>query len=270
MTLKGVPFRKLWMSAVEGMIITIIAFGIAIGFNALRKKGIPLIRKTPFSVYTLCPELGTNLPEITIDKLKMGEKRLYYVDSRLSNEYCSEHIPGAHFMPVYPIDMPDFKPLQNLPEGSWIIVYGQETVKSDERMVTELVKLKLRGVYILKGGLKAWKDAKRPVSKLEIAKVNEVPTKALFVDASSEELFTKDHAAGAVNIPPEADLPPEMEKLSQVSKYDGIIAVYSQGDDSAAAKTACELSARGIKNVKVVTGGIDALRKKGVKIESGK
>ncbi|MBN2724644.1 MAG: rhodanese-like domain-containing protein [Deltaproteobacteria bacterium] len=251
------PVKALGLSALEALGITFVIFLIAILFNHLRPGSIPLVRKTPFEVYTLCPEVSGKLPRISVDKLPPGEKRLFFVDSRLSGPYCKSHIPDAAFMPMYPLDIPDFSRLKNLPPGSWIIVYGATDLQSDERMVSELMKLKLRGVYLLEGGIASWVSAGRSVNNVVTEEITHDKLKGneLFIDADEELLPDGKRYKNALIIPPDNDIPPEKSVLEKVLKSSADVVVFTREKSmKKALDVGCELKARGVKVVRVLKG----------------
>ncbi len=274
---RKLPFRELALSWVWALVIVACSTGVALAFNALRDNGLPLVRRAPFDLYTDCPELSGEIPMITLRRLPVGAKKVVYMDARMALAHVTEHIPGALFMPMYPIDLPDFSTLANLPKGTWIVVYGTDNLQSNKRLVTALMGKTVRGVYLLEGGLKAWKAAGRPTVK-QPPQVLSAP-KALefnpfYVDARDEDAFAAGSARGAVNLPFDTTLPPEKKVLARLRSMKRPLFVYDDGTkkdaDSPALGVAADLMARGFTQVTVIEGGLPALKAAGIKIVKSK
>jgi hydroxyacylglutathione hydrolase len=263
------PIKELIWSWVFALILLLISSGMALLVNHYRSNGIELFRRAPFDLYTDCPEVMGDLPSITMDKLPVGDKKVVYMDSRSAKDFVKGHIPNALFMPMYPIDIPDLSALKTMVKGTWIVVYGSKEFQSDERLVTAMMNQQIRGVYILKGGLSAWRAAKRPVKtmKLKFITLDEaLNTSPLFIDARDDELFEKTHIKGAIHLPFEEDLPPEVDILKKIRLTKKSVIVYDSGEitpnmPTPAQGVANELNARGISNVMVLTGGYSLYKK---------
>ncbi|MBU1241542.1 hypothetical protein KKF84_15535 [Myxococcota bacterium] len=272
------PFRELALSWVWALLIFLFSASVALAFNSLRSNGLPLFRRAPFDLYTDCPELSGELPVISVAKLPVGASKVVYMDARMALPHIMERIPGALFMPMYPIDLPDFSPLKTLPKGTWIVVYGSDKLSSNKRLVTALMGQTVRGVYLLEGGLGAWKAAGRPTVKTRIpmAKVADIhPGEVLFVDARDEDAALREQISGALNVPFDTTLPPEaktLEKLKlsalQIIVYDG--GESKNGSPSLALGVAADLMARGCAKVAVMEGGVIAWKAAGKTLVPGK
>lgn len=283
----------------------LLAFSVAVALvtNSTRGKGcggLPLRRKAPFDLYTDCPEVSEDLQSKKVSELKPGSKGVVYLDARMAHEYCAGHIPGARFMPCYetePLDKAEVEQLRKL-RGRWLVIYGNKKLLSGKRLASGLVNAKLRGVYMLEGGLEAWTKAGRPLKKcvpreISVAELSSVKGKVVYVDARERAQFDSGHIPGAVLFTYDGVLPPEPAAFKKLKgKGDALFVTYAgsagkkkdepgepgsvdQGESSAqpevdpARGAASELKARGLKRVKILKGGLEAWVQAGRPVEKG-
>lgn len=291
--LSEVPWKDLGWSWIHAAIIVAVSFAVALGFNWIRgsEHSIPLKRRRPFDIYTDCPEVLDDIPTVKAEKLprkSKDAKGVVFVDSRKGPAFCRGHIPGAWYVPAYATDPPDSSVLSKLKKlkGRWVVVYGDKSVNSANRLATTLINAGVRGVKTLEGDLEAWKNDKRKISTCpsKVVRVSEVPKdekKTVFVDARGEGDFEESRIPGALWIPDDDLLAPDpqvLEKLSELVKErkDALIVVYDSGKtpeegdmEYKAKNTAAELKARGYKNVGVLEGGLDGWKKAGGSLRKG-
>ncbi|MGM0597456.1 MAG: rhodanese-like domain-containing protein [Myxococcota bacterium] len=259
----NIMLKELGYSVLKAFGIFFFSLLVAFGFNHVYSNGVPLIRKSPFEVYTDCPEVMGELPEITLDKLPQGSQKVVYMDARMADEYIKGHIPGAFFMPMYPVDNPNLKPLKKLEKGTWIIVYGSKKVQNAERLISLLMNEQIRGVHILKGGFKAWKNSGRKVEKnplkyKELNWIKENFADILFVDIREPDSEKK--ISTSVNFPHDKLLAPEKKVLSALKNTPKkhLVVVTEDGEEPENLKklqwNAAELNARGFDNVYIYKG----------------
>ncbi|MDA3862424.1 MAG: rhodanese-like domain-containing protein [Deltaproteobacteria bacterium] len=262
----NIMIKELGYSVLKAFGIFFFSLLVAFGFNHVYSNGIPLIRKTPFEVSTDCPEVLGELPEITLDKLPRGSQKVVYMDARMADEFVRGHIQGAFFMPMYPVDNPNLKPLKKLEKGTWIIVYGSKKVQNAQRLISLLMNEQIRGVHILKGGFKVWKDSGRKVEKhpLEYKDLNWIKENfadILFVDIREPD-SRENKISESINFPHDKLLAPEKKVLTALKNTSKkhLIVVTENGDESENIKklqwNAAELNARGFDNVYIYRGDL--------------
>ncbi len=271
-----IPYKELAMAWIWALVLVLLSSGVGLAFNALRDEGLPLFRRAPFDLYTDCPEIMGDLPRVTVAKLPENHKKVVYIDARLAPAYAKEHIPGALFMPMYPVDLPDFTPLTRYPKGTWFVVYGASELATDKRLVSALMNAQVRGVKLLKGGLKAWRKAGRKTEGFtpRFVTVNELPEGAQLVDARAEEQVEIETVEGALNLPFDLDLPPDAKLLKRLrARPKGspivVYAAPTKGGEAMAFGVFADLQARGFTNVLLLKGGIKALQGAGFKLKRG-
>ncbi len=271
-----IPFRELAMAWVWALVLVLLSSLVALAFNALRTGGLPLIRRAPFDLYTDCPEIMGDLPQVAVTDLPENHKKVVYIDARLAPAYAKEHIPGALFMPMYPVDLPSFAPLNHYPKGTWFVVYGASDLATDKRLVSALMNEKVRGVKLLKGGLKAWRTAKRKTAGFHprYLPVEQLPKGAQLVDAREEEQFEAGAVKGALNLPFDLDLPPDaalLKRLRDLPRGTPLVvyAAPTQEGDTAALGVFADLRARGFPTVLIAKGGFKAFQEAGFSTQKG-
>ena len=265
--------RTLALSFVEAAVLVAAAAAIGLAVNAVRPDRLPLVRRAPFDLYTDCPEVSEDIPEISPDKLGPRPKGVVFVDARKAWDYCAGHLPGALFLPMYETEPPDAATVSRLRSlrGRWVVVYGDPTVQSGRRLATALANARVRGVHLLAGGIRAWKARGLPIEKCEIPVRSAQQARALrdvvLVDARDEEVCRRNRLPGAVCLPFDDVLPPEPEVLERLRAHRGPILVYDgrSGPDARgrwpAWAVAAELKARGIRDVQVLRGPLEELER---------
>ncbi|MEQ8348122.1 MAG: rhodanese family protein [Sneathiellaceae bacterium] len=85
--------------------------------------------------------------------------RAMLVDIREADEYAREHIPGARHVPLSGFNAGDFDGQHDM-VGVFHCASGNRTAQAADR----LMQTAFREVYLLQGGLQAWRSAGLPVN----------------------------------------------------------------------------------------------------------
>lgn len=279
--------RHLGMSVVSALLLLLFSTAVALSTNYFRGKkhgGLPLIRRAPFDLYTECPEISDELKQKKASELPLKSSRVLYVDARGALAYCQGHIPKALFLPMYETEMPSEVEVGRLKEmkGYWIVVYGDPKLKSGQRLASALLNAQVRGVFVLEGGLAAWKAAKRPISsclpkEITLAEIDSHKGEVRFIDGREEEKHKEGCIPSSVLFTYDGVLPPDAKALSELARHkDALLVVYDQGGEKpagpdsvdAALGAASELLARGMKNTRILKKGLDAWIEAGRKLQT--
>jgi len=220
-----------WRDA--GLLVALAAVA-ALAFNALRPGGLPLLRYAPFDLLGPCPELADVIPRLAPDKLVPGDPNVIVVDVRLPWDHLEGRVPGSWFLPMYetaPLDGSVVARLRTLKPGTWIVLAGTAGTATAERALTALSAQGLRGLFVLEGGLEAWKKLGRPVDSTTVpvlVRESGTPAARLYIDARDDEAFAAGHRDGAVHLPFDDLLPPEPEVLDRLREVkDRELVVYA-------------------------------------------
>src|SRR5690606_12703197 len=94
--------------------------------------------------------------------LSKSPEKYLLVDARGADEFAAGHIPGARRMSLPDIDERNPDPM--LSRYSAVIVYGADPGSDVARAMTKrLLKARVSDVYLLEGGMAAWRSSGGPV-----------------------------------------------------------------------------------------------------------
>lgn len=230
----GLPWRELIVAWRDAGLLFVLAAVIALAFNALRPGGLPLLRYAPFDLLGPCPEIADEIPRLAPEKLKPGDANVVVVDVRLPWDHLEGRLPGSWFLPMYetaPLDEAVVARLKALKAGTWIVLVGAAGTATAERALTALSGQGLRGLFVLEGGIEAWKKLGRPIDSTTVPvllRESGNPAERIFVDARDDEAFAAGHRDGAVHLPFDDLLPPEPEILDRLRQVqDRELVVYA-------------------------------------------
>jgi rhodanese-related sulfurtransferase len=115
-----------------------------------------------------CLQTGTNaqtIQEINPDQfetLLKSNPKAVLIDVRTPEEYQEEHLKGAQNMDIH---SPDFESkVKAIPTDCPIFLYCHSGRRSMEA-ANRLAHLGFQEIYVLKGGIVAWKSKQKPVTK---------------------------------------------------------------------------------------------------------
>ncbi|MDH4330862.1 MAG: rhodanese-like domain-containing protein [Candidatus Moranbacteria bacterium] len=157
------------------------------------------------------------LPKELQQKIIQKEKDLFMIDVRDRESYLAEHIENTINIPMEFI----YQEYDHIDKKNTLIIIGADY--SDRKDLSELFtflkKENFEKLYVLSGGMTAWKDSYQPtvsignpeslediakVSFLNPAQVNiaiQNDYSAIILDVRSKKDFENGHIRGAINIP---------------------------------------------------------------------
>ena len=146
------------VSAIDFILILVVALGLGIASNLSNPDGINLV-----------PQVWSHKPSPMIDahwaKLKYDAGTSLFVDARPSDFFKQRHIHGAINLPLSLFDFVYMMKFSRLDPNQEIIVYGRNISRLYDQEVA--FKLTSRGhvdVKLLSGGLSAWKEKDYPLA----------------------------------------------------------------------------------------------------------
>lgn len=149
----------------DALIAALILSLIAIGVNAVREGGIPLVATEEYEIYVPCPEpLGEAFP-IEPSDARVTDERTLLIDGRSEQEYEDWHAPGARhvqfdYLTPIPADL-----VQELVRtgAAMVVVYGDGDPEWDSgyELGRELSGRGLKNVHYVTGGAPALREQSR-------------------------------------------------------------------------------------------------------------
>ena len=142
----------------QALIIVTVSLATAFLVNLLRPEPLAWVAKTPYNIYSDCPEHAQHALPLTIDDVE--HERDFFVDARKPEQFEAEHIPGAFPLTwdsLFPVDDVKVKEISEAAAGWRIVVYGD--MPGAKILADDLFSHKIGLVYYLEGGLEAWQKA---------------------------------------------------------------------------------------------------------------
>lgn len=146
-------------SSLDFMLIFFLAAAVGVLFNLANPQGISLL---PPSV------IQSAFDSVSVQEAQrlVEEKKALLVDARPKEFYSREHIEGAVSVPLSLFDVIYMMKLSNTDLETPIIVYGRTISRLYDVEVAHLLKKRdHEKVYVLSGGMDAWKEQGRQVTK---------------------------------------------------------------------------------------------------------
>lgn len=136
---------------------------LALGFNAARKDGVPLIRP---SKEALALRAGITPIQLDTAKLLLQDPKVLFVDARPRNVWKRGRIPGAVSLPEEVSDslFPAFR--DSVPMDRPLVVYCDgEECRSSDLLSKKLSQAGYKYVYLFFGGWIQWRDSGERIEK---------------------------------------------------------------------------------------------------------
>jgi hypothetical protein len=150
--------RSLWEAALVAAVSTVVALGV----NALRPDGLPLVARSAYQTLVPCPEPGGPVAALGPDDPGLASKRSFLIDARQSSEYRERHLPGAVNVPFDWLDPVPDAVLIDLAgsiassRATRVVVYGDGgRPDSGEYLGKEISGRGIKNVFFVRGGAPA-------------------------------------------------------------------------------------------------------------------
>ncbi len=144
-------------------IVLAVSLLIALGINAVRSDGVPVIRP---SKEVLALRAGITPIQLDTAKLLQQGPTVLFVDARPRNVWKRGHIPGSVNFPEEISDslMPGFR--DSVPFDRPLVVYCDgEECRSSDLLSKKLSQVGYKYVYLFFGGWIQWRDAGERIEK---------------------------------------------------------------------------------------------------------
>jgi rhodanese-related sulfurtransferase len=148
--------------------IVVIAAIVAIGTNAIRSDGIPLIAEIEYEIFAPCKDSEVESQAANVEDLaSAGGDAVLYVDARPAEAFTAEHVKGSINIPYSVLfgaskeDIARVKEEMATREAKTVIVFGkyaepkstEAAVDLAEPLAQQLIEAEVAGVKHLEGGI---------------------------------------------------------------------------------------------------------------------
>lgn len=142
---------------IRAAIVLAASLLLALGINAARPDGVPLIRP---SKEALALRAGITPIQLDTAKLLLEDPKVLFVDARPRNVWKRGRIPGAINFPEEVSDslMQGFRDTVALDRPLVVYCYGEEC-RSSDLLSKKLSQVGYKYVYLFFGGWVQWRDA---------------------------------------------------------------------------------------------------------------
>ena len=155
-------FPGLLRSAVEALAVAACCTAVALGFNALRPVGLPLVATTPYQTMVPCPEPGGPVEAMAADDPSLALTGVFLIDARSADEFRRGHLDGAVNVPFDWLDPVPAETIADLAgniaasHATRVVVYGDGgRPDSGEHLGREISGSGIKNVYFVTGGAPA-------------------------------------------------------------------------------------------------------------------
>jgi rhodanese-related sulfurtransferase len=146
----------------EAAIVAAASSLLALGVNAVRPDGLPLVARAPYEVLVPCPEPGGEVVPMPAGDPSLGESRTFVIDARDGEAFRNGRFPGAVNVPYDWLDPLGEEELGRLARqvassgATRVVVYGDGGhPDSGEHLGRELSGRGIRNVAFVVGGAPA-------------------------------------------------------------------------------------------------------------------
>jgi hypothetical protein len=144
----------------DALLVIVLSGFIALLFNSLQPKGVPLIRINPYEILVPCPETLGEADPLPPDSPLLQEKRTLIIDARTSADLIAWSQPGALHVPFDYLDPVDPAMIKRIASSgaARVVVFGDgHDPDSGEQLGRELAGRGIRNVAYVTGGAPALK-----------------------------------------------------------------------------------------------------------------
>ena len=160
--------------ALQAAGIVVIAAGVAIGTNAIRSDGIPLVTDIEYEIFAPCKDSEAESEAADASDLADGaDESVLYVDARPAEAFEAEHVDGSINIPYSVLfgataeDIAAVKREIAARGAKKVVVFGtyaepestEQAVDLAEPLAQQLIEAEIAGVKHLEGGIEELKKS---------------------------------------------------------------------------------------------------------------
>lgn len=150
----------------DAAIVVAVSALLALGVNAVRAEGIPLVQKEAYDILVPCPEPVGDPGEMASNDARIHDKTSLVLDVRSKEEFASWHWDGARNQPFDWLGPPVDDEVKTVAKqvaaskAQRVIVYGDGDDPDSGREWAKLLSgARIKNVFFVKGGAPALNPA---------------------------------------------------------------------------------------------------------------
>jgi len=151
-------------------LLLVVSTGVALAWNAVSSRGIPLVGQWDAEVGVVTPAPGADEQDLTVQTVGeaqgLWETGVVFVDARHMESYLEGHIKRAVSLSVYEFDALFFDFIDAYPLETKLVTYCSGRLCDESHRLARMLKeLGYEDVRIFADGLPAWAAAGLPVEE---------------------------------------------------------------------------------------------------------
>lgn len=158
----GSAGRSALMIVRDAAIVTALSAVVALGVNAVRAEGIPLVQKEAYDILVPCPEPVGDPEEMAAGDPRIRDDKSLLLDVRSKEEFDGWHVQGARNQPFDWLGPPVDEEVKTVAKqvaasrAQRVIVYGDgDNPDSGQEWAKLLSGARIKNVFYVKGGAPA-------------------------------------------------------------------------------------------------------------------
>lgn len=149
----------------DAAIIAVASAVVALGFNAARKEGIPLVQHKEYEVLVPCPDITGEVSELDPSDPAIFDRSTLLIDARTRADFDKWHHPPAINIPYDYLEPTSEEQVRKVlaSKASRVVIYGDgENPDSGRELGKELAGKGVRNVAFVRGGAPALRGKETP------------------------------------------------------------------------------------------------------------
>jgi len=137
--------------------VVVLSVIVALGFNGLRHRGIPLVAQHEYEILVPCPDTVGEVDELEASSLHPGAVGELVIDGRKAADFAAWSYPGATSVPFDYLDPTPAETVRRIVSSGArrVVVYGDGgEPDSGRELARELAGRGIRNVAFVRGGAK--------------------------------------------------------------------------------------------------------------------
>lgn len=155
--------RRVFVEVIrDATVVVVLSVVVALGVNAIRLEGIPLVQQEAYDILVPCPEPVGDPEQIAPDDARIRDGKSLVIDVRAKDEFASWHVQGARNQPFDWLGPPVDEEVKTVAKqvaasrAHRVVVYGDGDDPDSGREWAKLLSgARIKNVFYVSGGAPA-------------------------------------------------------------------------------------------------------------------